>query len=286
MFPWACSYYNGVPMEISYNDTYAILQMNLDPIDITEVGRVLSAVRGIPLADGTRLARHAYGVVDEAVPLDEAEQIKERLEQMGVPVFLVQMSQFHPYPVPVTTRNADCLDSGFNVELPYGPQETVQYEDVILVSGGRLQWEETVTVVESADSMGIFSRSQSFGFRMDGQYGERSTVHRKRKKTRIDQFLFRILCRNPVRSFQISKDEFNYDYLGARKAMDTVSNLRLFLKDLVDRSPHVLLGQSVAAFLETDLRNVMKFSSMADFEEYNQWLFHWCYHVQDQNETR
>jgi len=276
-------------MDMPLAGTYAILQENLDPVDVTEVGRVLSEIRRIPLADATRLARHAYGVVDEGVPFDEAREIEYRLGQMGVPVFLVEMSEFRPYPHPVRTRNADCMDDSLHVQLPDGSTEFVNYQDVVLLSGGRLNWEESVRIVESEKGMGLFSKPHAYeggllGAAMKAQYGGSSAFHRKYRRTRVEKMFFRILCERPSGSFEIDKDEFNYDYLEARKAMDTASNMRLFLKDLVDRSSNVLLGQNVAAYLEGDLRSLLKFGCVEDFEEYNQWLFHWCYHVQDQNE--
>jgi len=254
---------------------YAILQETLRPIDVMKLGEVISDIRSIPLADASRLARHAYGILDENVPSRQAYRMKSILDAMDIPVFLVPMSHLKPYPTPIPTRNADCLESHFNVELLDGCVEEIPWDDVRLVSCGTLIIQMKKRPLQPGED-GMYASMEKIFPRMR-MTNKVPRVQLGVSRTKVlEKLLVRILCHNPTRSFQIDKDEFNFDYLGSRKAMNTIPNMTSFLKDLTNHSPNILLGQNVVTFLNGDLREVQKFHAMTDFDEYNQWLFHWC----------
>ena len=147
----------------------------------------------------------------------------------------------------------------------------------LAISFGKVTHEET-SYVSRRTPGGILTQSVPTSGTMGlglGTGDRFALSQRKKKVKKIEQSLFRVLVTDPIRSYQMDKDGFNFDYLAQRISMDTTTNMRQVINDMIACAPHVLLGQNTAAFLEGDIQSVVKFSSMADFEEYHQWLFHW-----------
>jgi hypothetical protein len=257
--------------------TYDIFQETLGAIDVYSVGVALQEIKRVPMADATRLARHAYGIVDEHVPEALAIVIQERLQSLGIPVFLVPSSEVMEYPKPIHVHQAVCLEEGLRVEVAPQISEGVPWTQVVMVSAGRMEMEETVRPSAGFGAPSVMP-AEVAGMIFLGtpvSSGTLEPVRPKRKVRRIEKFLFRILFSDPFRSVQVDKEEFNFSGLGKKIQMDTISNMRLTLQEIMDKAPHVLLDQNAAAFMEGDMRSVVDFPTPADFEEYHRWLFHW-----------
>lgn len=255
--------------------TYDIFQETLGAIDVFSVGVALQEIKRVPMADATRLARHAFGIVDEGVTEPLAIAIQKRLNSLGIPVFLVPSAEVKEYPSPVSVRQAACLEEGFRMEVSSECLDSVPWEHVVLLSAGHVEIEETVRTAGPSSPLFATVHATSLLTGLPMAYGDMEPRRPKKKTRRFERSLFRILCSDPIRSFQIDKDQFNFSGLGKKIQMDTISNMRLTLQEIMDKAPHVLLDQNAAAFMEGDMRSVVDFPTPADFEEYHRWLFHW-----------
>ena len=255
-------------------ETYALLQEALGPIDVVAVGSALQEVRRVPMADATRTARHCYGIVEENLPENQAQALEIRLRDLGVPVFIVPTSDLCAYPKPQVVHNADLKEDGLYAETSSGVFDCADWEQVRLVSFGKLQSEESVLVRRKEPEAARALRSLAIST-TGIPLREAQPATRRRKTVVTETFLVRILSSGPWRSFQFDKEEFNYDTLGKRIQFETTSNLRLFVRSLIERAPHLVLCQNMASFMEGDMRSVMAFPGERDFEEYHQWLYHW-----------
>lgn len=125
-----------------------VIYAGKDEMDVPRVGRLVADFVGKPLPDVTRQMRKSKGFLAQALEPESAVRLAERVEaELGCPCLVIPEKSCVRLPLPMRMRHASFDADGLACEA-YTWDRTehvrVSWDEVLLVSGGRLELQEVV----------------------------------------------------------------------------------------------------------------------------------------------
>jgi hypothetical protein len=257
---------------------YAILLNELKPLDLQKVARILAKAEDIIYADATRIVRNCCGFLAENLPFQEARSISDELNREGVGVFYMEHSKMLCPPPPLNIHNADCRENCFDLEDMYGRHDPLSWENIVLLSVGRVVERKERGGIGGADAGGTLSTI--VGAAMWGVPGisrgrapGQSPSVTPRKVTEEERLILDIFSRKPQeRHYRILQKGFNYDYLGSRLTPNSSANFCFLVEDLVGFAKEAYGNRGINAYLSGQEPQKIDYGSLDLFDKENLWL--------------
>lgn len=206
------------------------------PDDPTELADVLHRVLGIHPTDALVHARAAPGALPDKLTSERAEVLVAEIATLGLSAQVLPAAEVPEFEHVVVVHRATCGEAGLDVQGLHDEQHfVVPWADIELIAIGQVPQE--VARHYATGEMAALSAA------------------RRTSKPPIDLPLppgaaAWIVCRTPQRELRIDHKRMNYEYLGKRKTFSATANFRLFVDDVIARTPHAYLTPSTRDFLE------------------------------------
>jgi hypothetical protein len=206
------------------------------PDDPAELAEVLNRVLGIHPTDALVHARGAPGALPEKLTRERAEVLVAEIAQLGLSAQALPAAEIPEFEHVVAVHRSACSDAGLDVQGLHEEQHfAVPWGDIELIAIGQVPQE--IARHYATGEMAALSAA------------------RRTSKPPVDLPLppgaaAWIVCRNPERELRIDHKRMNYEYLGKRKTFSATANFRLFIDDIIARTPHAYLTPSTRDFLE------------------------------------
>jgi hypothetical protein len=206
------------------------------PTDREALLRELRRELGLNPVDSRIHVHHLPGIVPDRLSREDAERVAAAIRSIGGDAAAIRAEDWPDLNRAPTVHHVRCTDCGLEVVSQAGTS-------VELTPWARIR------VISVADVP------------LDGVQhfmAPRTTVIRATPRIKDAQLETRtlrgaemwIVCDNPWQAFRIDHREMNYEYLGGRLTGSAAANFELFLKDIVERTPHARLTATAQAFIE------------------------------------
>lgn len=206
------------------------------PDDPEELAEVLHRVLGLHSTDALIHARSAPGALPERLSSDRAEVLVAEVARIGLSAQALPAGEVPEFEHVVALHRATCGDAGLDVQGLHEEQHfVIPWGEIELIAIGQVP-QETARHYATGEMSAL-------------------SAARRTSKPPVDLPLppgaaAWIVCRNPQRELRIDHKRMNYEYLGKRKTFSATANFRLFIDDVIARTPHAYLTPSTRDFLE------------------------------------
>lgn len=253
--------------DVDIGEPYAVIRQTDERIDISQVGRLVAKALDVPLAQATRELRRSPGVLVEELEGTRAVGLARSLQEINIPVLVIKRKDLVSLPQPQAATSAD-FDAGGLRFLVARQVVTRRWEDVLLISGGRVETERREKIVERGPRRyyGGVGRSPI-------QYDDGRRVRYKAVKE--SELLVDFFMVEPWSAYRIKQRHFNIrlarERLGKKAPTSFLATARKILKfghGLAMSKGMLLLGRKAT----TRQWREATFRSLEEFEKYNWWL--------------
>ncbi len=229
-------------------------------MDVRRVGRAVAKAVKRPLPDVTRELRNSRGFLARGLPAPAAIALAERAEsELSAPVLVLGDADCVALPPVMRIRDTVVADDGFRCE-GYAWDQTeriaVRWDEVFLISCGRLEIEHAVEVAEESNSAAS---------------GRTALVMEKRHEFLIDVVLF-----EPWRLLRLDQNAAAFSLTELERGPEnTLVPLYRCAFNLRHSAPGVPMNRGVtllAAGAAGVVWEPLTFPNKRDFETYTSWL--------------
>ncbi|MBN1445454.1 MAG: hypothetical protein JW957_05050 [Candidatus Omnitrophica bacterium] len=272
---------------------FAVIQEEWAPvIKVPELANALATTLDILFADALFLAGQTKGIVCRRTAKEKAEELVTKLKGMGVSSFIVPESCLIEIPKALNITKIACLPDTLTVFLDSSNKTyTAKWNDIITISCGYVKQVSTGQDSSLSENfMGILGahipylpvRAAAFPMAIWKWHTES-----KPDKTVKYLLLMDIITRNPVARFRVESRRFAYTKLGQEMKLDTLSNFKELIKEIISHLPQTCLKKDIEIFLgEEDRHQKAAFKSHEEFDRYNAWLVQKASHQLKQSEEK
>ncbi|EEF60543.1 hypothetical protein [Pedosphaera parvula] len=218
---------------------YALLQKNLEPIDVEKLRRAFVGQKRISAADAPIIASKAFGILLRSLDLEEAKNLNRALLGESIETDIVEERQLPALPLPKLIKQMELTPQAMILFDPLGRKVPNDWSQIAMLAAGmvkestiqrtRKEWE--VEKMRTIPGLMIPIRTKEKKF----EYSSRETSE---WSLRLE-----IVLNGGAARFQIAADDFNYACLGERKVADDTNNLCLLLRELANLAPQARLNQ-------------------------------------------
>lgn len=242
------------PVTASGAEEYRVVLFG-SPDDPFVLRDLLVSRLGMHPTDALIQARRAPGILPESLSKAAAESFAEVVSETGIHAEAIAECDIPDLAHPETVHHARCCETGFEiVELHGQKEETVPWGEIELISVGRVPQESHHAVIlDEPVTAGRRAPTPETSYPAAGP----------------ELWLVR---RNPLRTIRVSHQRMNYEYLGARKTDSATHNFRLFVEDLLAKSPTAYVTPATRAFVGHGRQRHYEFESTDELRQYT--LFH------------
>lgn len=243
-------------------EKFALFRQSGGQINVAEVGRVIAAMLKLQLADVTTRLFTSSGFLADSLSKSQADVLARDLQNMGVPVFLLEQERVRQLPEAILVDDAAFGPEGFSA-LIEGQEERVAWECILMANAGLLESSRTKEVKPPPDA--IPSRRGAFGF------GPR------RKKTRLvketqRRIVIDVLVLEPWRRLRIREGYTRFELNAERKQPSVRANIEHLAQEIVRHSGDTFVGEAVTALARGDRLSSFTYENRRKYDLANFWL--------------
>ena len=252
----------SAPME-----TYAILLKEEGNVPAPELADKLAKILNRPTGELTRTFRERPWILMEDVLADTLDGIFEALGAANVLARAVPTVHMPHWPPALRIREADFTPKGLFLTLAESPAPPVMpWEDIRIISAGSVCLDE----YEQGRIYGAWSGVTKGMSDFDGTPGSVRMGAAKQKSK--EPILAELIC-GSAETMRLRIDAGNFGYECLKEHMKTSSreNIRILLKNIVNRCPAALVTARTRALIAGDPTAVYRFRSLAAFKDYCRW---------------
>jgi hypothetical protein len=267
---------------------YAILLSEQKEFDLRTAADILAKAKDFVLADATFRLRNGGGVLLDDLPLAEAQQISNELNNAGIGCFHMDMKDFYNPPQPYTLQNAHVDPEFFGAIDLYGNIQPYFWRNIVLVSCGFVGEGAHITTATDVEFYGKrqAGRSMSYGFgspmgraisrAADGIRDSMRADKKKHKEKKV-RWLLDIFLKEPQeKQLRIVGNGFNYNCLGDEKVPHSLGNFITLIKKICSYSQYTFSNRGVTGIL-ADPPQQIEYDNEKLFDAENFWLLQLVY---------
>ena len=231
-----------------------VVRQTDDPLDLTQVGRLVAREAGMVLAEVTAELRNSRGVILAGAPREVARRVAQGLQQMAVPVLVIGEGDLVSLPEAQTATKLTISSEGCRFELGREVAERL-WTDVYFVAGGQL-------TVEEPEPYALFTPES--GSRIASRSG------RQRKVLLLDFFVF-----DPWQRLRAEEERTRFVVRRPEGGAQGTSRADVFARALLETAPELRASDLVRLLAGGDRRGQARrfeFDSIRAFDSYCHWL--------------
>jgi hypothetical protein len=233
-----------------------------EPDEPGELADVLTEVLGIHPTDAMIHSRLAPGILPDRLSCEQSERLVAAINGLGLRAESVSADEIPNFGHGEAVHHVQCPEAGLDmVGLCGGLDDCVPWDEIELICVGVIPQETTKHYL--TNEMATLSAA-------------RRTTHGPLEVPLSTGPELWFIRRNPPHAYRVDHKRMNYEYLGGRKTDSATVNFRLFLDDLLRRSPHAYVTPSTRAFLGHAAERLYHFDSAEQLQRYTQ--FHCLAH--------
>ncbi|GEM_PF-3506494 len=230
--------------------SFAIIQKKLEVIPPAKRAPLLEAARAGQLTHTNRVNHDYMGILVENLSEENAQKVAESLKSVGIETQVLEMSRVVPRPQPVDVVNAEVSPRGLILRDIQLRETVVPWDSVVFLSATRVKQ-------ASRPAANSLSLAPTGGARGDARSaGEGSWV-------------LGLYTNGEQPHYRIQQNRFNYMYLGAKRALKSIENLRLVAADIARFATRAVMGEGFQTFLAGGASR--DHATLETFEEENRW---------------
>lgn len=235
---------------------FAVIQKKLEVLPPPKRTPLTLLAREAQFAVGPRVNREFLGILAENLTQPWAEKLVASLRGVNEETEMLPMDKIVPNPRALEIRNADCLERGFVVQDMYGGNAREHpWASVILLGAAMVSIVTTRTQLQMSDSVG----DNDVGRLIDKTTTRRSLP-----------WVLDIYTLSDAPHYRILQNQFNYDYLGARRSTyESLHNLQTMANDLARFAPKAKCSDGFRTLLDGGAMNAHP--SLKTLDEENRW---------------
>lgn len=250
----------------------AVVRQTAGRVNVAEVGRIVSHISGMPMADATRLLRGSVGFVATGLEPMVAKRLAAQLQEMAIPVLVIPEEKLIALPAAREVTWTAVREKGFEVKLAEGAPVAKPWEDIYYAAVALVSFRSQKRVPDSSGTMG--PRHYSGGvWGSSAGYGT-DNVTWKYKETVDEKLVFDVFTLKPFGCCRLIDGKV--DLRGSPQAVTQSSklNFRRIVSDFMAHGRDVPVNDGVRLVAADAPRSEWRqftFSSIQDFERYNYW---------------
>ena len=274
-------------MPKSQDNTYCLVQSNLDPIDPEVLKLAFRAVEELVDNDAKTLSADAFGILADGLTPDSARTIANGLARAGISVDIVPQSKIPNLPDSHTLRRAGCFEECFMATDSLGRDVPLAWSSVVSIAAGMVPIRESKRIYRKRyKSVLTRSISPSVGMAMIAGRGgvllgaywqsmyaapERDISIRYKTKSHglLDVF---VDCKPYY--YRIWSDKFNYSYLGQQQSKNRLENFAAMVGDFTRYASGAALNRGAVAINTEGLDATFGYPTRHAFGEETIWLLY------------
>ncbi len=229
-----------------------------------KLGEDLSRITGVHKQTIYTRIRQQDGIVYEGLEKGTADEVAKYLGSKGFPATSIPDTSIYPECRHKLVRNADVMETGLELEDPYGKKELLESGKIIFVHTGWV--EENLEAAEgNAGYFGSITGTSRVSVEGPGWKPVKGETN-----TGWVLHIFSENERNEV--YRIIGEKFYYDYQGKDFIPDDQS-FRILLQDLVRLLPEEVLDSQIAQAIEgyPKVPSELNYPTIKDLEDRVRW---------------
>lgn len=253
---------------------YAVLAARPEDLKPSEIANAVSAARKIPFQDAARLARMAWGVIEEGMSKDEATDLAARLKAQGVEAVVLPSNLMEEVPQPLVANALNFLPGQLEAFVKNAPKETFPLDGIRLLAAAGVK-QTIVSKIKVKEGPSPTQRAVSMGLMMAGlpiPIGGKSREVEKTKETTDLFFYLDLYLRKPTRRIRVDAQDFNFACLKARMGYSVPQNFRTLVQELARLCPQASTSRGARILLDGGAVATMGYDAATDLERESRWL--------------
>jgi len=241
---------------------YAVLQTDLNPPATDQLQRAFQSVPGLTAADASILGRDAFGILVKNLSEPQAVAMQGALRIEGIETEMVDQTFLPELPRTHFVRRMDCSPERLIIYDPLGRTFALEWNHVMIVATGAVKLTDFVRQ-QKARPLTRYHGDGASSIEM-----EYDTVTREERNVHM---LGEVVIAGGALRYSFTADKFDFTGLGERNLQDTPANFSLFVRDLIQFSPHANLNRG-AETLRAKATEVLSYPSKNAFHEEIVWM--------------
>jgi hypothetical protein len=240
------------------------------PLPAPAIAKLLGEVVGGLAFDHLQHIRIHHGWVARGLEEPDAGRLVELLHAGGIPAMKKSEDRLIPLDRKFRVRKALLQDDALHLQTDLrGTTEPAPWPTLTVVSAGLVKTVSQEQVTETKKRVGFnVGMTLATGIPFPKIKKETTTTNVQVEEEKV---LVHLLFAGTRGIVEIRPTEFDYGYLGARRASSSQENLLLFLQDLRRLAPGAHFTEMTSAFLATR-KLEPAFKDDKDFLFFNRWI--------------
>jgi len=253
-------------------ESYAVLLKSESNVPAPTLAAELAKILNRPTGELTRALRERPWILIESVDAADLDAVFEALGREGVVAKAVPEIHMPHLPRSLRVREADPMKKGLFLKVAEPPSPPlVPWEEIRLIAVG----EVTLAPGEEAQIYGAWKgaeASSTLSRGADHTIGS-AALATSRQKSKSPLLLAIMTSGEQPLTLGIDAGNFSYDYLKKRMLPTSKENLKLFLRDILNRHPTVDITPRTQAWLDGEATLNYRFRSLKAFAVYVRWIY-------------
>lgn len=247
-----------------------------------DIAKALAAHRGIPYLDAVKDTKPMWGIVAEAVEEGEANALIAALSAAGIESFAVPAGAVVPLPEPVELRAAAFDANGFAAapqkrhptDAEFPKPRAYPWRRLAVIAGAVYK-KTTRHVTTEKQGPSMTEKAAKIGIMM--ATGLPLPSRKTQEVTKVVQdveqeAVLDLVFRDPIERLRINAARFDFAALGERRALNALSNYRIFLSDLAAMAPGAVQSRGTQIMVLNEPLNRMGYETPEDADRELRWL--------------
>lgn len=260
-----------VPDRASLTEACAVLYCGQGSVDIPVAGRLVAEAIHRPLGDLTRDIRVSKGLLARKLEAQQARELAEKLEGIGIPVVLVPDADLDGMPRMMRMAKASFTAEGLSCEA-YEWDNTVEmnmpWVNVQLISCGQFLAKEVRKAPSENGAEDIEDTGLAFVIKSPANRAKLETRTRK-------EFVLDVFCAEPDLRLRLDENTAGYALVELESMRGDKRTFYRAAKSILQHAPELPVNDGVRLLADNapmEFWEPLTFEDKRDFDAYNAWL--------------
>lgn len=254
---------------------YAALLLKPEYLQIPKMAAALARFKKIPLPDAAPMARACWGIVENGLDKEKAEELCARLAEAGLGGLAVPQNLLEEDIAALPLSKIEFLEGKLRAFLKSGEEKWIEFNSISLLAAAIFK-KTTTTLVKTSDGPTAAQQAVNMGLML--ATGIPIKVGAKKKETlkaveQSDLVYYLDLCQlEPACRLRIDAQHFDFSCLKERMDYNIFGNFKTLISQAAQRTPGALKNKGALVILENKPIASMGYESLKDLEKESRWL--------------
>ena len=254
---------------------YAALLSKPEYLQIPKMAAALARFKKIPVQDAAPMARGCWGVLEDGLAKEKAEELCARLAEAGLGGLAVPHNLLEEDIAALPISKIEFLEGKLRVFSKSGEEKWIDCNSISLLAAAVFK-KTTTTMVKTSDGPTAAQQAVNMGLLM--ATGMPIKVGAKTKETlkaveQSDLVYYLDLClTEPACRLRIDAHHFDFSCLKAKMGYDIFGNFKILIAQAAQKMPQALKNRGALTVLDGRPIGTMGYESLKDLEKESRWL--------------